>query len=127
MVGGAIVAGLTDLTYNTMGYIWVSICVVSTAVYLLLIKKLKDLTGEFVYSFLCEHLGFHLRGAHRSLSAADQDVQGPQRWLAFFQLFVCGVGGTVGRKGAGAAVYGGDGGWGRAGSRGSEERHAKAV
>lgn len=51
MVGGAIVAGLTDLTYNTMGYIWVSICVVSTAVYLLLIKKLKDLTGEFVYFF----------------------------------------------------------------------------
>lgn len=46
MVGGAVVAGLTDLTFSGPGYAWVSLCVVSTAVYLLLIKKLKDSTGE---------------------------------------------------------------------------------
>lgn len=45
MVGGAVVAGMTDLTFNLLGYAWVSVCVVSTAVYLLLIKKLKDVTG----------------------------------------------------------------------------------
>ena len=46
MVGGAIFAGLTDLTYNLKGYVWVSICVVSTAAYLLLIRKLQESTGE---------------------------------------------------------------------------------
>lgn len=45
MVGGAVVAGLTDLTFSGPGYAWVAVCVVSTAVYLLLIKKLKDVTG----------------------------------------------------------------------------------
>lgn len=45
MVGGAVVAGLTDLTFNFLGYAWVSVCVVSTAIYLILIKKLKDVTG----------------------------------------------------------------------------------
>lgn len=45
MVGGAVVAGLTDLTFNGPGYAWVSVCVVSTAVYLLLIKRLKYVTG----------------------------------------------------------------------------------
>ncbi|KAK9817301.1 hypothetical protein WJX72_012400 [[Myrmecia] bisecta] len=45
MVVGAVVAGATDLTYSLPGYIWVSICAVSTAVYLLLIRMLKDKTG----------------------------------------------------------------------------------
>ncbi|GAB4824177.1 hypothetical protein N2152v2_011223 [Parachlorella kessleri] len=45
MVGGAAVAGITDLTFSLPGYSWVAVCVVSTAVYLLLIKKLKDVTG----------------------------------------------------------------------------------
>ena len=46
MVGGAVVAGLTDLTFNAAGYAWVSICVVSTAAYLLLIRKLQESTGD---------------------------------------------------------------------------------
>lgn len=46
MVGGAVVAGLTDLTFNPAGYAWVSLCVVSTAAYLLLIRKLQESTGE---------------------------------------------------------------------------------
>ena len=46
MVAGAVVAGLTDLTYSLPGYLWVSVCAVSTAVYLLLIRLLKDRTGE---------------------------------------------------------------------------------
>jgi hypothetical protein len=46
MVGGAIVAGLTDLTFSLPGYAWVTICVVSTAAYLLLIRKLQESTGE---------------------------------------------------------------------------------
>jgi drug/metabolite transporter (DMT)-like permease len=45
MVGGAVVAGITDLTFNLPGYIWVTICVVSTAAYLLLIRKLQESTG----------------------------------------------------------------------------------
>ena len=47
MLTGAIVAGATDLTYSLPGYIWVAICVVSTAMYLLLIRLLKDSTGTF--------------------------------------------------------------------------------
>ena len=45
MVAGAVIAGATDLTYNVQGYVWVAICAVSTAVYLLLIRLLKDKTG----------------------------------------------------------------------------------
>lgn len=45
MVTGAVIAGATDLTFNLPGYIWVAICAVSTAVYLLLIRLLKDKTG----------------------------------------------------------------------------------
>ncbi len=46
MVTGALIAGATDLTFSLPGYIWVAICAVSTAVYLLLIRLLKDKTGE---------------------------------------------------------------------------------
>lgn len=46
MLIGAIIAGATDLTYSLPGYIWVSICAISTAMYLLLIRALKDSTGE---------------------------------------------------------------------------------
>lgn len=46
MVSGAIIAGATDLSYSLPGYIWVAICAVSTAAYLLLIRKLSDKTGE---------------------------------------------------------------------------------
>lgn len=45
MVSGAIIAGATDLSYSLPGYIWVAICAVSTAAYLLLIRKLSDKTG----------------------------------------------------------------------------------
>ncbi|KAL4422650.1 hypothetical protein ABPG75_008847 [Micractinium tetrahymenae] len=45
LLGGAVVAGLTDLTFNAAGYVWVSVCVVSTAAYLLLIRKLQESTG----------------------------------------------------------------------------------
>lgn len=46
MVTGAVIAGATDLTFSVPGYIWVAVCAVSTAVYLLLIRLLKDKTGE---------------------------------------------------------------------------------
>ncbi len=46
MIAGAIIAGTTDLTFSLPGYIWVAICAVSTAAYLLLIKYLKDESGE---------------------------------------------------------------------------------
>ena len=45
MLVGAVTAGATDLTYSLPGYIWVTICAVSTAMYLLLIRALKDSTG----------------------------------------------------------------------------------
>jgi len=46
MVSGAVIAGATDLSYSLPGYIWVAICAISTAVYLLLIRKLSDKTGK---------------------------------------------------------------------------------
>ena len=52
MIVGAIVAGATDLTYNPYGYIFVSICAASTAVYLLLIRVLKDRTGVWPVSLV---------------------------------------------------------------------------
>lgn len=45
MVTGAVIAGATDLTYSLPGYVYVAICAVSTAVYLVLIRVLKDRTG----------------------------------------------------------------------------------
>ena len=59
MVAGAVIAGLTDLTYSLPGYLWVSVCAVSTAVYLLLIRLLKDRTGALPHA---------LAGAQRCLS-----------------------------------------------------------
>ena len=38
MVAGAVVAGLSDLTYNRTGYIWTFICIFATAAYLIAIK-----------------------------------------------------------------------------------------
>ena len=46
MLVGAVIAGATDLTYSLPGYIWVTICAISTAMYLLLIRALKDSTGR---------------------------------------------------------------------------------
>eukprot|EP00241_Pyramimonas_parkeae_P004814 CAMPEP_0114241372 /NCGR_PEP_ID=MMETSP0058-20121206/9597_1 /TAXON_ID=36894 /ORGANISM="Pyramimonas parkeae, CCMP726" /LENGTH=363 /DNA_ID=CAMNT_0001353893 /DNA_START=528 /DNA_END=1619 /DNA_ORIENTATION=- len=45
MCTGAIVAGMTDMTFSLPGYIYISLCVVSTAMYLLLIRRLRDVTG----------------------------------------------------------------------------------
>lgn len=45
MLGGATVAGLSDLTFSLPGYLWVSVCIFGTAAYLLLIRLLKDSTG----------------------------------------------------------------------------------
>ncbi|KAK3243877.1 hypothetical protein CYMTET_46492 [Cymbomonas tetramitiformis] len=45
MTAGAVIAGATDLTYNFLGYFYVSVCVVSTAAYLLLIRRLREQTG----------------------------------------------------------------------------------
>ncbi len=55
MLIGAVIAGATDLTYSLPGYIWVSICAISTAMYLLLIRALKDSTGELPYALCCCH------------------------------------------------------------------------
>ena len=51
MVTGAVIAGATDLTYSLPGYVYVAICAVSTAVYLLLIRLLKDKTGVLSAKF----------------------------------------------------------------------------
>lgn len=45
MVTGAIIAGATDLNYSMAGIVYVAVCAVSTAIYLLLIRLLKDKTG----------------------------------------------------------------------------------
>ena len=45
MIAGAITAGATDLSYSLPGYVYVAICAVSTAVYLILIRFIKERTG----------------------------------------------------------------------------------
>ncbi len=59
MVTGAVIAGATDLTYSLPGYVYVAICAVSTAVYLLLIRLLKDKTGDhLLHTHTVVKLGF---------------------------------------------------------------------
>ena len=53
MLIGAVTAGATDLSYSLPGYIWVTICAVSTAMYLLLIRALKDSTGACFEAIKC--------------------------------------------------------------------------
>lgn len=45
MITGAILAGATDLSFSLPGYVYVSICAVSTAVYLILIRFIQERTG----------------------------------------------------------------------------------
>lgn len=40
MVAGAALAGATDLSFNATGYAWVSVCILSTAAFLILIRTL---------------------------------------------------------------------------------------
>ena len=65
MVTGAIIAGATDLNFSMAGIIYVAICAVSTAVYLLLIRLLKDKTGEPCTS--------HIAPAHACTGAVPPD------------------------------------------------------
>ncbi|KAK9803490.1 hypothetical protein WJX73_008278 [Symbiochloris irregularis] len=44
MILGAILAGATDLSFSLPGYVYVSICAVSTAVYLILIRFIQERT-----------------------------------------------------------------------------------
>lgn len=46
MAAGAALAGSADLAFSAPGYVWVSVCVVSTAAYLILIRLLGDRTGK---------------------------------------------------------------------------------
>jgi hypothetical protein len=45
MVAGAAMAGATDLSFRSKGYAWVSICITSTAAYLILIRMIGKNTG----------------------------------------------------------------------------------
>ena len=45
MITGAVTAGATDLSYSLPGYVYVGICAVSTAVYLILIRFIRERTG----------------------------------------------------------------------------------
>lgn len=45
MVSGAAMAGATDLSFSAKGYAWVSVCIASTAAYLILIRKIGKNTG----------------------------------------------------------------------------------
>jgi hypothetical protein len=45
MTIGAAIAGLTDLQFSLPGYFWVTLCAISTAVYLLFIDKLGRESG----------------------------------------------------------------------------------
>ena len=53
MITGAITAGATDLSYSLPGYVYVSICAISTAVYLILIRFIQERTGECIVCWPC--------------------------------------------------------------------------
>lgn len=83
MLTGAVIAGANDLTYSLPGYVFVAICVVSTALYLLLIRLLKDSTGMLVDSLLrC----YHCRGNSAQIACA---LQGFQRTPSFTIITCC--------------------------------------
>ncbi|KAI7842780.1 hypothetical protein COHA_003526 [Chlorella ohadii] len=92
MVCGAVVAGITDLTFNLPGYIWVSICVVSTAAYLLLIKKLQDSTGldQNTLLYFNNVLALPLMAGFMLLATneAAEVARYPQLWDPHFLLFL---------------------------------------
>lgn len=52
MVGGGFIAGATDLSFSTMGYILVSICCVATALYLVLIVRVTNASKMGTFSLL---------------------------------------------------------------------------
>lgn len=92
MVGGAVVAGMTDLTFSLPGYTWVSICVASTAAYLLLIRKLQESTGMNQSTLLLYNnvLALPLMAAFMLLATneAAEVVRYPQLWEPHFLLFL---------------------------------------
>ncbi|DBA94567.1 TPA: hypothetical protein ACH3X1_002152 [Trebouxia sp. C0004] len=92
MLTGAIIAGATDLTYSLPGYIWVSICAISTAMYLLLIRALKDSTGLSESSLLYHNNVLSLPLMASYLLAATNEVQTvrqyPQLNNIWFLLFL---------------------------------------
>mmetsp|Transcript_8177 Transcript_8177/g.16506 ORF Transcript_8177/g.16506 Transcript_8177/m.16506 type:complete len:139 (+) Transcript_8177:161-577(+) len=52
MMLGSVLAGFTDLTYHPRGYIYVSICSIFTALYLLLISKIGQQTKLDTFGML---------------------------------------------------------------------------
>ncbi|KAK2078341.1 hypothetical protein QBZ16_003181 [Prototheca wickerhamii] len=90
MIGGAVVAGLSDVTYSGLGYFWVSICVLSTAAYLLLIRKLKD-TGMNQHTLLLYNNVLALGPMLVVLLASDElpgVLSYPRLWEPQFVLFL---------------------------------------
>ncbi|DBA85028.1 TPA: hypothetical protein ACH3X2_005762 [Trebouxia sp. C0005] len=92
MLIGAIIAGATDLTYSLPGYIWVSICAISTAMYLLLIRALKDSTGLSESSLLYHNNVLSLPLMASYMLTATTEVQTvrqyPQLNNIWFLLFL---------------------------------------
>ncbi|KAK9853136.1 hypothetical protein WJX84_005985 [Apatococcus fuscideae] len=92
MIAGAIIAGITDLTFSLPGYIWVAICAVSTAAYLLLIKYLKDESGlsQNALLFYNNLLALPIMLAYLLLATDElQHVRtSPQLYSPSFQAFL---------------------------------------
>lgn len=66
MVGGGFIAGATDLSYSFQGYLLVSICCVSTSLYLILIVRVTSTTklGTFSLLFYNNLIAFPLMFAY---------------------------------------------------------------
>lgn len=92
MLVGAVIAGATDLTYSLPGYIWVTICAISTAMYLLLIRALKDSTGLSDSSLLYHNNVLSLPLMASYMLTATNEVQTvheyPQLSNIWFLLFL---------------------------------------
>ncbi|KAL3162906.1 hypothetical protein ABBQ32_009349 [Trebouxia sp. C0010 RCD-2024] len=80
MLSGALIAGATDLTYSLPGYIWVTICAISTAMYLLLIRALKDSTGLTESSLLYHNNVLSLPIMASYMLIATNEVQTVQEY-----------------------------------------------
>eukprot|EP00873_Tetraselmis_striata_P039390 jgi/Tetstr1/459654/TSEL_005010.t1 len=92
MVVGAIVAGMSDMTYNRAGYIWTFICVFSTAAYLTAIKWCKDKSGVGEHDLLLYNnlIALPFMAAYLYLATDELDTvwEYPRLHDPSFQLFL---------------------------------------
>uniref|UniRef100_A0A7S1SSC3 Sugar phosphate transporter domain-containing protein n=1 Tax=Tetraselmis chuii TaxID=63592 RepID=A0A7S1SSC3_9CHLO len=92
MAAGAIVAGMSDMTYNSVGYFWTFVCIFSTAAYLTAIKWSKERSGVGEHDLLMYNnliaLPFMATYLYFGTSELDTVWEYPRLHDPGFQLFL---------------------------------------